>query len=71
MMPLAGLGSVAKISSAIAELDDSEFKEQILYCLAEALLTGLLAMHQNGFYHLDQKPDNLVVNQKGEIYLID
>lgn len=71
IMHLAGLGSVAKIADAIAELDDSEFKEQILFCLAEAQLTGLFAMFENYFSHLDQKPDNLVVNQKGGIYLID
>ena len=71
IMPLAGLGSVAKIGIAIGELEDEVFKEQIVFCLAEAVLTGLSAMHNKGFYHLDNKPDNIVVNQNGEIFLID
>jgi len=71
VMELAGLGSAAKLKSQLERITDPQFKEQILFCLARGLLAGLSQMHQRGFYHLDIKPDNLVVRQDGRIFIID
>jgi len=68
---LAGLGSAAKLKEQIDKITDHTFKEQVIYCLAKGLLTGLSQMHQRGFYHLDMKPHNLVVRQDGQIFIID
>jgi len=68
---LAGLGSAAKLKEQIDKITDHAFKEQVIYCLAKGLLTGLSQMHQRGFYHLDMKPHNLVVRQDGQIFIID
>ena len=46
-----------------AGLEESEAKE-----VAENLLNGLLAMHQEGFTHRDIKPQNILVVQKRPEY---
>jgi len=71
VMDLAGLGSSAKLKPQLSKISDQNFKEQILFCLAEGLLVGLAKMHAAGFYHLDIKPDNLVVRQDGQVFIID
>jgi len=71
VMELGGLGSTATLKPFLDRLVDQRFKEQVLFCLAEGLLTGLAKMHEKGYYHLDMKPDNLVVRQDGQVFLID
>jgi len=71
VMELGGLGSTAKLKKHLDFIVDQPFKQQVLFCLAEGLLTGLTSMHRKGYYHLDMKPDNLVVRQDGQVFLID
>jgi len=71
VMELGGLGSTARLKPFLDRLIDQRFKEQVLFCLAEGLLMGLAQMHEKGYYHLDMKPDNLVVRQDGQVFLID
>jgi len=71
VMELGGLGSTAKLKKHLDLIVDQSFKQQVLFCLAEGLLTGLASMHRKGYYHLDMKPDNLVVRQDGQVFLID
>ena len=35
------------------------------------LLTGLDAMHQKGIMHRDKKPSNVMINNKGQLKIID
>jgi serine/threonine protein kinase len=39
--------------------------------LLEQLVAALQALHQRGIYHLDIKPDNLLITPKEELFLID
>ncbi len=71
IMPLAGLGSVGKLKVELAKLNDAKLKELILLHIAQGLLIGLWAMHKEHIYHLDKKPDNLVVDAEGNIAVID
>lgn len=70
-MPLAGLGNVAKLQTQLNQLNDFPLKELVITHIAQSLLLGLWHMHQAGIYHLDVKPDNLVVDKDGLVYLID
>jgi len=71
VMELGGLGSTATLKKHLDLLVDQPFKQQVLFCLTEGLLIGLAGMHRKGYYHFDMKPDNLVVRQDGQLFLID
>jgi len=71
VMELGGLGSTATLKKHLDLIVDQPFKQQVLFCLTEGLLMGLASMHRNGYYHFDMKPDNLVVRQDGQVFLID
>ena len=71
VMPLAGLGSGQRLREYLAKLEDNDFKEQVLFHVAKGLIKGLATMHKKGFYHLDIKSDNLVIDGQGNVYVID
>jgi len=71
VMEPAGLGSAAKLKKHLDKLSDFRFKEQVLFILLEGLSRGLEGMHAKGVYHLDIKPDNVVVNRDGIVFIID
>lgn len=70
-MPLAGLGNVSQLRLHLNELNDPRLKYLIILHIAKNLLLGLWHLHRMNIYHLDIKPDNLVVDLEGKIYLID
>lgn len=71
-MPLACLGgNVHYLGTHLAKLTDAHLKECVIIHIASSLLLGLWHMHQLGIYHLDIKPANMVVNQEGEVFIID
>lgn len=70
-MDLAGLGNASKLSRTIQKLDDLTFKEHIQFHLIKGFLLGLSFMHSRNRFHLDFKLDNLVIDHRGEVFLID
>lgn len=71
IMPLAGLGTVSAFKAHFVSLEDEIFKTEITLHIAQSLLNGIKQMHTKGIAHLDVKLDNLVIDNKGEVFLID
>lgn len=71
VMPLAGLGSLAKIACLVQDQGDKDFQEKLLYVIAHDVLNGLKQLHARDVYHLDLKPENVVLNKQGESLIID
>jgi tetratricopeptide (TPR) repeat protein/serine/threonine protein kinase len=71
IVKVAGLGSVKQLCTMIQTLDDRELQQDLLYHIARGVLEGLGAMHRSGYYHLDPKPDNVVIDHNGEVLIID
>lgn len=70
-MPLAGLGNGNKINTYLTQCTNQELKQKILIHIAKGLLTGVSSMHQAHIYHLDIKPDNMVIDIQGNVFVID
>lgn len=71
VFPLAGSGSVESLAHYIRSVDDPQFRELITWYLASCTCIGLEAMHRQGYFHLDMKPANVVVDHLGRIWVID
>ncbi len=68
-MPLAGFGNGEELR---AHLNAAEsLQPQILTHVAQGMANGLYYMHKAGIYHLDIKLSNLVLDMKGEVFIID
>jgi serine/threonine protein kinase len=65
-MPVYSNGSVASRLNSANFLDLS----QTIKCLVD-VLRGLEYLHENGYYHCDIKPNNILVGDKGEYLLSD
>ena len=46
-------------------------KEDILWNIFEQCLKGLVYIHSKGLIHRDIKPENILLNDEGQIKLID
>mmetsp|Transcript_14135 Transcript_14135/g.14189 ORF Transcript_14135/g.14189 Transcript_14135/m.14189 type:complete len:245 (+) Transcript_14135:25-759(+) len=71
-MELMDLGSSRKIISVLAGRQEPVLPEEILYALSFPILKGLQYLHtEKHMIHRDIKPDNVLINSKGEIKLSD
>lgn len=70
-LPLAGFGNGKTLKKALTQLTDRKMKDKIIVHVAKSLLVALHGAHELKLYHLDVKPKNVVIDQKGQIYLID
>ncbi len=67
-MPLAGFGTGEEL---MMRLENSAAKEQCITHVAQSLSRGLQGIHEASIYHLDLKPANMVLDNRGEVYIID
>jgi formylglycine-generating enzyme required for sulfatase activity len=51
--------------------DDKKLSPERLEAVMAALVSALDTVHHEGVYHLDLKPDNVMVTQEGRIVLVD
>lgn len=70
-MPLASFGNGEFLQKKLALVNDHLLKSKILVHVAEQLLKGVSHMHAANIYHLDFKGSNMVLDQHGEVYIID
>lgn len=58
--------------SAVSKVNSANFLDldKALRCLID-VLRGLEYLHENGYYHCDIKPQNILVGEKGEYVLTD
>jgi serine/threonine protein kinase len=75
-MPLAGFGSGNIFQQCLGNLDDIVLKRKILGYVAKSLLIALTSLHDtsindSNIYHLDIKPDNLLLDKDGNVFLSD
>lgn len=52
-------------------LKDSSIKQKLIIHVAKGVLIGLRSMHESSIYHLDLKPDNFVIDIRGNVFVID
>lgn len=71
VLPLAGLGNLRNVEQVIRQSDSQDFSEKVIFLLAREMLEALEAMHFSGYYHLDLKPENGVLDMNGHLFLID
>ena len=70
IMPL-GLSSGKKLKIFLARIEDKKFKEQLVIHIAKGLLNALEQMHSKKIAHLDIKLENLVLDNEGQVKVID
>ncbi|MGE3955069.1 MAG: tetratricopeptide repeat protein [Parachlamydiales bacterium] len=71
VMELAGLGSVADLLPNLLKLTDPTFKENLRFYLIKNAVMGIHYMHTRQVFHLDIKPENMVITHRAEVKLID
>lgn len=70
VMPLAALGNGEQLAEYLKRFDES-YRKQILPAIARDILTAFLGIHQNNIAHLDFRSANFVVDQAGNLMVID
>jgi serine/threonine protein kinase/tetratricopeptide (TPR) repeat protein len=68
---LVGLGTVEQLAERLGQLDDQEFRDQIIFHLTFCLLRSLAGAHARDLFHRDIKPDNLLLNHQGDLLVSD
>ena len=68
VMPLASFGNVNSLREKLKEEKDPQLKRLVSKLVCKDLLIGMWQMHNQGYYHLDIKLDNMVVTSQGKIY---
>ena len=64
-MELIKKGSLAEMIER-RKLNGTHFTNEEIKRIAANLVLGLLALHLNGFYHRDFKPENILVGEDNE-----
>jgi len=68
VMPLASFGNVNSLREKLKEEKDPQLKRLVSKLVCKDLLIGMWQMHNQGYYHLDIKLDNMVITSQGKIY---
>ncbi len=70
-MPLAGFGNGETLRDVLHAATDIPAKAAFLRTIARSLLKAVTGMHAHRIVHLDIKPANIMLDSRGELYLID
>lgn len=70
-MPLASFGSGEHLFKVLPFVQDEVIKTKFLIHILRSLITGIKGIHNRRIRHLDLKPRNFVMTNRGEVLIID
>jgi len=66
VMPLASFGNVNSLREKLKSENDKQLKRLVSKLICKDLLIGIWQMHNQGYYHLDIKLENMVITSQGK-----